>query len=92
MIYRIIVTQEPAGHWSACFDDQPTVSFGGDWPTIAVERLLEASPERGAIPDTIATVDSETNLERMVFTIEADSEIRDRARLRHVFAAYGDTR
>ena len=41
MSTRIIVEQDQFGHWSAWFADAPHAGFGGDWPSTAIERLLD---------------------------------------------------
>jgi hypothetical protein len=40
---RIIVERSPHGHWEAWFDGRPQVTFGGDSPGTAVDRLWEAA-------------------------------------------------
>lgn len=41
-LYTKIIVEERQGHWSASFADRPSVAFGGEWPSQAIFRLLEA--------------------------------------------------
>ena len=41
MSIRIIAVVDANDHWSAWIEDNPCTAFGGDTPTVAVERLLE---------------------------------------------------
>lgn len=37
-----IIVEQRDGHWSAWFSGQPQIACGGPWPTVAIQRLIEA--------------------------------------------------
>lgn len=36
-----IIVEERDGHWTAWFEDLPQVALGGEWPSDAINRLIE---------------------------------------------------
>jgi hypothetical protein len=46
MLHRVIVTADSTMHWRAAFEDAPQKAFDGDRPTVALEKLFTANPER----------------------------------------------
>lgn len=57
MLMRIVCERNPAdpAHWSAWFADSPATAFGGDWPGVAIERLVAYRPDLSIHIESLTT-------------------------------------
>lgn len=46
IVWETLIVEQLHGHWSAWFKNEPGSGYGGEWPSQAIHRLLDAnSPE-----------------------------------------------
>ena len=71
-----IIVEGTGDQWKAWFKDAPQVMFAAEWPTAAIERLIEHFDERNFDSDSIITVDDETSDGHLVFMVAMREMIR----------------
>jgi hypothetical protein len=67
--YVKVITELSGSQWSAWFEDLPQVSFGGQYPSAAIERLLEHVGNDQFDTDQIVSIDDATREGHLEFRI-----------------------
>lgn len=71
-----IIVEQRDGHWMAWFSGQPQVACGGSWPTVAIQRLIEAFGGVELDGEEIVSVDDATRDGHLEFLIPYRSRWR----------------
>jgi hypothetical protein len=71
-----IIAEERDGHWSAWFSGQPQIACGGQWPTVAIQRLIEAFGGMELSEEEIVSVEDATRDGHLEFLIPHRSRWR----------------
>jgi hypothetical protein len=69
IVWETIVVEQLHGHWSACFANEPGTGYGGEWPSQAIDRLLEASSPDLFDTNQIHAIDEATRDGHLEFRI-----------------------
>lgn len=64
-----IIVELRDGHWSAWFSGQPQIACGGQWPTVAIQRLIEGFGIVELDGEEIVTVEDATRDGHLGFLI-----------------------
>ena len=71
-----IVVEGSAEHWTAWFRDAPQIAMSADWPSAAIERLLEHFGEENFDSETIVAIHEESRDGHLVFMVGLRERIR----------------
>jgi hypothetical protein len=64
-----IIVERHLGHWSAWFHGLAQVACGGEWPTEAIERLLQTVGSDRFDVDEVMAIDEATRDDHLEFRI-----------------------
>ena len=64
-----IIVEKHDGHWSAWIDVVPEVAFGGEWPSQAIEKLIDHFGREKFDIENMAAIDAQTTIAHQVFRI-----------------------
>jgi hypothetical protein len=76
MVWATIVVEELHGHWSAWFQNEPATGFGGEWPSQAIDRLLDANNREIYDTDQMHPIEEATRDGHLEFLIPFRGRVR----------------
>ncbi|MDB5344315.1 MAG: hypothetical protein JWP89_2692 [Schlesneria sp.] len=77
IVWATIVVEQLHGHWSAWFKNEPEIGFGGEWPSQAIERLLDARDRELYNTNEVYTIEDQArdgHLEFRIRVVGGDDE------------------
>ena len=69
IVWTTIIVEQLHGHWSAWFQNEPGAGYGGEWPSQAIERLLDANARELYDTNAMHPIEGETRDDHLEFLI-----------------------